>query len=140
MVSVNDSYSGDHLKCADLKGKEVSLTIASVSLEKVGDDTKLVAYFNGTDRDLVLNKTNANCISQMYGDETDMWVGKKIILLPSQAEFGGKTVPAIRIKLLTPIEAGVAPVQPPPTEPFPGSVAAGGGDYHDDIPWGPEVR
>ena len=94
MVSVNDSYAGNHLKCADLKGKDVTLTIASVAMEKVGDDHKLVAYFRGTEKDLVLNKTNANCIAQMYGDETDRWLGMPVTVIPTQTEFGGKTIPA----------------------------------------------
>ena len=110
MVSVNDSYAGDHLKCADLKGREVTLTIASAALEKVGDDIKIVARFQGTDRDLVLNKTNAGCIAEMYGDESDLWTGKKITLLPTQTEYQGKIVPAIRVKLMAPANGGT-PVQ-----------------------------
>lgn len=128
MVSVNDSYSGNHLKCADLKGKDVSLVIASTSLEKVGDDHKLVVYFRGTDRDLVLNKTNANCIAQMYGDETDNWAGRKITIIPTQTEYAGKTVPAIRIKLMPPpVQQVVDTVQ----NAFPGAEVAPTGGFDD---------
>ncbi len=116
MVSVNDAYAGNHLNCESLKGKDVKLIIASTDLEEFTDQNgvrkkKIVVFFRGTDKDLVLNKTNATCIAQMYGDQTEAWVGKTITLWPSQAEMGGKTLPAIRIRLLTPVEAGVPGIQ-----------------------------
>lgn len=113
MVSVNDSYAGNHLAAADLKGRECRLTVASVSMEKLGDDHKLVAYFRGTEKDLVLNKTNANAIAEMYGDETELWTGRDIVIFPTQTDFGGKIVPCIRVKLMAPVEAGVPGVQAP---------------------------
>ena len=38
---------------------------------------------------MVLNKTNANTIAKMHGEETDDWAGKRIILCAREVEFQG---------------------------------------------------
>jgi hypothetical protein len=65
-------------------------------MRDVGDDTKPVAYFEGKDKGLVLNKTNSNTISAAYGDETDDWVGAEIVLYETMVEFQGQRKPGIR--------------------------------------------
>lgn len=99
MPNINDAFPSSYLKAADLKGKPVALTIKEVKLQDVGDDRKLVVYFKGTEKSLVLNKTNANSIAVVTGSEdTDDWTGKKITLYPMKTEYQGKRVPAIRIE------------------------------------------
>jgi hypothetical protein len=61
-------------------------------------DSKPTIYFQGKDKGLVLNKTNANAISMMYGPETGNWTGQTISIYPTETEFQGKIVPCIRIK------------------------------------------
>ena len=43
-------------------------------------------YFEGKPKGLVLNKTNANTISDAYGDETEHWEGKEIVLYEAEVE------------------------------------------------------
>lgn len=86
------------LKAADLPaGKSVSVTIESVDLENVGEDQKLVVHFEGKEKALVLNKTNAAEIGASYGDDTDDWTGKELYLFVKQVSFQGQMVPAIRV-------------------------------------------
>ena len=70
-----------------------------VEFEVLGDNKKLILYFEGKDRGLVLNKTNANNIANAYGDDTDDWIGKQIVLFEAMVDFQGRTVPAIRVRM-----------------------------------------
>ena len=123
-MNINDQFTGAYLKASDLKGQDVPVTIARVDLEEIGGDPKMVAYFQGKERGLVLNKTNANTIGEQHGPETDAWAGRGITLFPSQTDFQGKTVPCIRVRLAT------APPQAPPA-----TVNAGPSAFDDDVPF-----
>jgi hypothetical protein len=101
--SVSDAFPSDWLKAADLKGRERALVIKSADMQDIGQGAdasrKLVIYFERQEKGLVLNKTNANTISAMYGDDTDDWIGGEIILFPTTADFQGRRVDAIRVKI-----------------------------------------
>src|SRR3990167_11326452 len=95
-MDITSAFPGNYLKAADLKGRQVPVSIERVEMEDVGGDHKPVVYFQGAERGLVLNKTNANIIADMYGQETDQWAGKRIVLYPARVEFQGKLGDAIR--------------------------------------------
>ena len=99
---ISQSFPGKYLKASDLQGREIKVTIAKVVEEEVrsegGIEKKPIVYFRGTDMGLVLNITNANNLVDMYGDNTDAWIGKPIVLFMAQVEFRGKTVAGIRVK------------------------------------------
>lgn len=112
MANINTAFPSTYLKASDLGGREVVVTIDHVSFESVGRDRemKAVVHFQGKDKGMVLNKTNARKIAQLAGtDETDDWGGVKIKIYPTETEFGGETVDCIRIK---PAGAATAPVKP----------------------------
>ena len=115
-MNINNAFPSTFIKAADLKGKSVSVSIDHVAFERVGDEQKLVMYFAGSDRGLVLNKTNANITAEMYGPETDDWTGKPVTLFPARVEYAGKIVDAIRIKLVQ-VEQAAAFSQAPFTKP-----------------------
>lgn len=98
-MNINSAFPSTYLKADDLQGKRVAVTMDRVQMEDVGGDHKPVLYFVGKDRGLVLNKTNASIIAEMYGAETDNWLGKKITLYPARVEFQGRIVTAIRVHL-----------------------------------------
>ena len=102
MPSVNDSYPSKYLKASDLNDTPLTLQISDVSEETVGQgdqaEKKLVCYFRGEEKGMVLNKTNATTIADQLGDETDDWIGQSITLFPTQVDFGGRQVEAIRVK------------------------------------------
>ena len=101
-MDINKSFPSNYLRACDLNGADAVLEINSVQLEDVGDDQKPVVYFAGIDKGLVLNKTNANTIVDLYGTETDAWTAKKIAIFPTQTEFQGKAVECIRVRIKTP--------------------------------------
>jgi hypothetical protein len=70
-------------------------------MEILGEDReeKMVAYFVGKQKGLVLNLTNYNTISRICGsDETDDWAGQEIVLATELVTFRGLTAPAIRVR------------------------------------------
>ena len=85
------------MKADDLKGRTAKHTIVGCTAEVVGEDKRLVLAFSDNDRPLVLNKTNANSLAELYGPETGGWEGKAIKLVPSTTSYQGKMVKCIRI-------------------------------------------
>lgn len=115
-MHINDAFPSTYLKCTDLKGKEVNLIIDGLKMEDVGDDHKPVLSFKGTDKRLVLNKTNAMRIADTYGPVLTKWVGLPITVYPDRVDFQGKRVDAIRIRVdnnLAMPAAAPVPAAPP---------------------------
>ncbi len=99
MPSVNDFYgSGATIKASDLQGREFALTISALEFRKFDDGNKIELTFAQTDKKMVCNKTNANTIADIYGDETNNWIGKEITLFPTYTDFNGGQVPCVRVK------------------------------------------
>lgn len=97
-MNINEAFPSNYLKATDLQGREATVRIDRLEFEKVGDDTKPVLYFQGKDRGIVLNKTNATNISAAYSQETGNWIGKSVTLFTAWVDFQGKSVEAIRVR------------------------------------------
>ena len=106
-------FPNEYLGAPDLKGQDVTLTIARVVQEKLrtqdGDEIKPIIYFKEMEdrhakdpdqlnKKLVLNKTNATSIMGLHGNETDEWTGEKVILFATTCQAFGQTVDCIRIR------------------------------------------
>jgi hypothetical protein len=96
--NLNDVYPSNYLKASDLDGRTIRATIEDIRLEKVGTDEKLIAYFRGGKKGLVLNKTNSNNIALVYGLDTDGWIGGEIEMFTAMVDFQGRSTEAIRVK------------------------------------------
>jgi len=97
-MRVSEAFPSEYLKAADLRDRNVLVVIDHVEMKDIGDDHKPVLFFQGKDKGMVLNKTNANNIAAAHGDDTDDWTGKEIVLFPAMVDFQGKTVQAIRVR------------------------------------------
>lgn len=97
-MNIDEAFPGKYIKASDLQGRDVPVVITAVEFEKVGDGSKPVVYFRNRDRGLVLNKTNARTIAEIYGDETEDWISKEITLWPTRTDYAGKMMPCIRIR------------------------------------------
>lgn len=127
-MRIDAAFPSTYIKAADLQGQQVTVTIVRVVTELIGsDEHKPVVYFQGKEKGLVLNKTNANAIAQAYGYETDDWEGQKIVLFEAMVEFQGRTVAAVRVRM-PPAARPAKPVQAepivPPVPPAPAQVNA----------------
>lgn len=102
MPKMSQMFPSKWLAAADLNEQDITLTIQDVQSEIVGQgdeaESKWVVYFREVSKGLVLNKTNAGSISGALGDDTDDWIGRQIVLYPTEVAFGGKMVEAIRVK------------------------------------------
>lgn len=108
----------------DFEDGGLVVTISGAKLERVGmgNDAadKPVLYFEEIDKGLVLNKTNANVLTDLFGtDDTDEWEGRKVRLYAKDVEYQGKMVRGIRVhtrppKAPTEKEAAAAKVTSPP--------------------------
>ena len=113
-MKVSEAFPSKYLKVEDLNDQDLTLTIESTSIEQLGQgeerQQKLIVYFKEVEKGLACNKTNANTIAKMYGDETAEWIGQRITLWPNHdVEFKGEVVSAIRVRSRKPA-GGRAPV------------------------------
>jgi hypothetical protein len=117
-VNVHDLFQGGKfIKASDLGGRDVSFTIAGVDVQELGTgaqkERKPVLHFSDSQQRLPLNKTNTAILSQMFGDDTDRWIGRRVTLFSDQAMFQGRPVMAVRIRFQQ-TSNHQAPQAPPP--------------------------
>ena len=97
-MQIDQLYPSRFLRCADLHGKPVRVVIDALKRENIGGEAKVILSFAGGSKSLILNKTNARVVARALGNETDEWRGKSIVLMPTEVDFKGDLVPAIRVK------------------------------------------
>lgn len=119
-----------YLAAHDLLGRDVVLTIRRLVVEDLkterGTEKKPVVYFDetfkkaqaaGTDeKRLVLNKTNAKTIAEIYGPEVNDWTGKRITVYATKVSAFGKETEAIRVRPVAPAPVTVTPKPVEPAE------------------------
>jgi len=95
----NKFFPSDFVSSEDLLGREVSGTIEGVVMQSMGDQEgeKPVVKLKGC-KDLVLNKTNASVIANMYGNDYTLWRGKSITLHAADVMFKGRMVKGVRVR------------------------------------------
>lgn len=125
-------FPSKYIKAADLKGREHTVVIAKCEIEKLGEDNKLVIYFQSREKGLVCNRTNADRIAYLYGSNTDAWTGREIILYPDMVNFQGKVTEAVRVK--PPTKRETIQRQPDPIEEVTGAATRDPRD-DQDIPF-----
>lgn len=97
-MDYDELFPGRFLKSGEFKGQRVKLTIRGVRTEALpqergGDKVRGIISFGETQKELVLNRTNGECLKAMFGRNTDDWLGKRVVLYP--APYQGET--AIRV-------------------------------------------
>jgi hypothetical protein len=104
-----------YLKKEDLP-EPVDTTLLWIKEEKVtapgkGTTTRLVAYFDGLSKGLVINMANADTLAELTGtDDYEKWGDTPVQLyVDPEVKYGGKKTGGIRIRK----PLGPAPVQKP---------------------------
>lgn len=105
-MKLSEMFPSNLLKAQDVldAGGEMPLVIRKIEIKEFdadggGKERKPIIFFDG-EKQMVCNKTNGNAIAELYGEETDNWIGKEIVLVVRDVDFQGKSTPAIRIKNL----------------------------------------
>lgn len=104
-------FDRDYIGAWDLQGKDVTVTISRVQAGELTaqggrKSKKPIIWFEGREKGLVLNKTNAKTIAAMYGTDTTEWPGKRITMFPTTTTMGSDTVDCIRVRPQVPPAAG----------------------------------
>lgn len=99
----------EHIGAWDLGGKDRVVEIVNVKAGEIGRDAKKnkkpilsLKTGKGVVRTMACNITNARTIKTMFGPETTKWVGQRITLYPTTANFGSEVHDAIRVRPMAP--------------------------------------
>jgi len=104
-MKITDMFPSRYVKGEDLKGKDVTVTIARIQPEKMRPNPqspeieRFVLYTAEGKKGIVLSKTLASQIARSVGSyDTDDWMGKKVTLFPEPMVVAGIQRVAIRIR------------------------------------------
>lgn len=88
-------------EAADFTPEGRTLVISKVEPQEIEPNrTKLVAFFKGETKGLVLNEVNQRIIAKNTGqDDTDDWNGFPVTLYQTSIKMRGEDTPCIRIKI-----------------------------------------
>ena len=100
-MKMHEMFPSRFLSKDDLPVSRV-FTIEETLMEEVeseeGKSDKPIIYFEES-KPLVLNKTNAEILKELYGEDSDLWVGKKVeAYVDPSVRFGTKKIGGIRLK------------------------------------------
>ena len=132
-MKISEEFPSQFIKASDLGGREVKVVMANVERETIGSDKKLVLYFKGKQKGLVLNKTNAATIGDAYGDDTEDWFDQPLILFSIKTDFQGKVVDGLRVRIPTARDNKPAPRREDPITS--GPQPQHGDNLDDSIPF-----
>ncbi len=97
-------FTGRFLASPDLGKNEVTVKIESVTSEAVRDDEKgterkrWILYFEGKDKGMLLNKTNALLIAALCRSSmTEDWIGHSITVGVRRVQLGPEMVDGLRV-------------------------------------------
>ncbi len=125
-TTIDQLFPSRWLKSSDIGSSPRTATISRIDFELIGRDQekKAVLSFQNTTKRMILNRTNAQILANLYGKELKNWVGKRITLYCAEVQFRGTPCLAVRIREQAPSssqeESHPAPalkVVPPDDEP-----------------------
>jgi hypothetical protein len=103
-MNIDVAFPSKYLKASDFEEGPRDVVIVRVIVEPVGKERlmKPILYFEGEEKGLVLNKTNASKLTSILGSkDTTHWTGKTVTCFSATVEFGGDMIDAIRIRAST---------------------------------------
>jgi hypothetical protein len=95
MARISEVYGGQYMTASDLDQAPKTYRILSVCF-----DTKLqkiALELEGTNKELMLNKTNATLLAGPLGDDTDQWAGHYVIIRRGRVNFKGQMVDCVEV-------------------------------------------
>ncbi|NNF66925.1 MAG: hypothetical protein HKM98_05405 [Gammaproteobacteria bacterium] len=145
-MNINDLYPSKYLKSDDIGQSRPTLQVAAIKLEEVAENeaAKPVMYFNGKEKGMVLNKTNALLCAHCWGQDTDGWLGQWLDLFTEPKMFNGKVVTGLSVAPKLPQQQpqenqfqNPADLVRPPSQPNTDAAAptAASQPIDDDIPF-----
>jgi hypothetical protein len=99
----NDAFPSKYLRKEDITGTTTA-TITHIEMCDVGTeenkDTKPIMSFRENDlKPMVVNSGNWDTCADLFGDESDEWIGKQIeIYVDPNVKYAGKKVGGLRLR------------------------------------------
>lgn len=89
----DDLYGSKYLSAADLHGQQPHFKIGKVEPQELKEKdgtmkTRMVVYFEGVEKALVLNKTNAVKLAAAYSKDFALWVGMTVEAYAEMTSLG----------------------------------------------------
>jgi hypothetical protein len=132
-MKIDELYPSRWLKAADVT-RPVLATIKNVTVEEVSEgEDKPILNFLGDLKPMVLNRTNSTTVAELYGEDTDHWTGKPVVLFSTKVQFQSKLVDAIRVR--APKQQAAAPAKSAPAPARGSKVAEELPAESDDVPF-----
>jgi hypothetical protein len=123
MPKVSEMRESKFLKQSDI-GQGALMTVRGVNPHNVAkegaeQENKWCLEFHESDKPLVLNSINIQLCEKIFGsDDTDDWVGQRIVLyVDPTVSYGGKVTGGIRVRAPKKAAAPVAKAPLPPADP-----------------------
>lgn len=102
---ISKEFPSRFLKGDEITGKEVPVTVKDIKKELVYSrqtnkkDEVLVMYFQGKERGVVMKKERSTDMKAITGsDDTDGWIGKKVIMFTQKRKAKDGIFDVIRFK------------------------------------------
>src|SRR5689334_6768650 len=137
-MHISKMTESKYLKQDDV-GDGKLVTVKSLKRQNIARDDeepefKYIMHFEEIDKPLVMNATNIQLCARACGsEETDEWVGQKIVLYTDpNVSYGGKLVGGIRIRAPKGQASKPAPAKAPSREDADERMAA---EFSDDVPF-----
>jgi hypothetical protein len=132
-------YGSKFLSAGDIGpvGSKKRAKIAEVKMVDLRQDgssntrPRFVLYFDGVDKGMVLNQTNAGAVKDVLSKDSKKWIGADVGIRVEQVAFGNKRVPGLRLTVWR------KPATPAPTAPPPAPAEVDPG-ISDDPGWTPD--
>ena len=102
-MDITQSFPTKYLQKADFAQPKL-VTVDTVAMENVALDSqpadmKPVLYFKGSPKGMILNKTNANICTALWGNMTENWTGRQIVAYDDVTiQYQGKLEGGIRLR------------------------------------------
>src|SRR5262245_4900214 len=92
-IEFDDLYGSKYFSVADLKGGQPRLRIGKLEVVELhekngGTKRKLAVYFDGQEKALLLNMTNATALANAFGKQYRNWVGHYVELFSAPTPLG----------------------------------------------------
>jgi len=128
-MDMTQFLAGAYLQASDIT-QPTYLQIARVETAQVQDNgsmrTKPALVFTDNRR-AILNKTNTTALAASFGSNSELWIGRQVLVRTEQAMYQGRMVPGLRFypaqqQAVAAAAPPVPPPQPIPAMPQPAAV------------------
>ena len=108
----DDLYGSKYFSASDLKDSEPRLKVGKVEVAELREKNgttkrKYIMLFEGVEKGLVINKTNARKLADAYGKQSSKWIGQIVQLYSEDTSFGK----GVRVR---PLRKPATPDEPDP--------------------------